>query len=72
MTLQELSHLQFFTALPMNWTYLLDPANGGPGEPPGYKETLAKMAATPKQPRSKKGTRSKPSIFPALKHAAQD
>ena len=56
----------------MDWTRLLDPANGGPGEPPGYRETLAKMAATPKQPRSKKGSRSKPSTFPALKHAAQD
>ena len=56
----------------MDWSYLLDPANGGPGEPPGYKETLAKMAVTPKQPRSKKGSRSKPSTFPALKHAAQD
>jgi hypothetical protein len=56
----------------MDWTRLLDPANGGPGEPPGYRETLAKVAANPKQPRSKKGARSKPSTFPSLKHAAQD
>jgi hypothetical protein len=57
---------------PMDWQRLLDPANGGPGESPGYRETMEAIAANPKQPRSKKGARSKPSTFPSLKHAAQD
>jgi hypothetical protein len=39
----------------MNWTALLDPANGGPGESPGYRETLAAIRAKPYVP---KGQRS--------------
>jgi hypothetical protein len=31
----------------VNWTALLDPANGGPGEPPGYRETLAAIRLNP-------------------------
>ena len=31
----------------MNWTALLDPANGGPGEAPGYRETLARLEEQP-------------------------
>jgi hypothetical protein len=39
----------------MNWSSLLDPANGGPGESPGYRETLAAIRAKPYVP---KGQRS--------------
>jgi hypothetical protein len=58
----------------MDWTYLLDPANGGPGEPPGYRETLAKVAATPKQPKPKRSSSrtTKPAVFPSAKHASID
>ena len=31
----------------MDWTALLDPANGGPGEAPGYRETLARLEEQP-------------------------
>jgi hypothetical protein len=58
----------------MDWTRLLDPANGGPGEPPGYRETLAKVAATPKQPKPKRTSSrtKKPAVFPSAKHASID
>jgi hypothetical protein len=58
----------------MDWTRLLDPANGGPGEPPGYRETLAKVAATPKQPKPKRTSSrtKKPAVLPSVKHASID
>ena len=60
----------------MDWTYLLDPANGGPGDCPGYQELLAEMRANPKQPKQKpKRTSSrtkKPAAFPSAKHASID
>ena len=62
----------------MDWQYLLDPANGGPGEPPGYQELLADMRANPKQPKPKpkpKRTSSrtkKSAVFPSAKHASID
>jgi hypothetical protein len=52
----------------MDWTFLLDPANGGPGEAPGYQETLARMKAQPyvkpadrPKPSNKKGSKRSPS-----------
>ena len=42
----------------MDWAYLLDPANGGPGEPPGYQQVLAEMRAKPKQPKPKRTSTS--------------
>ena len=61
---------------PMDWAYLLDPANGGPGEPPGREKLLADMRANPKQPKPKpKRSRSrtaKPAAFPSAKHASVD
>jgi hypothetical protein len=57
----------------MNWTQLLDPANGGPGESPGYQEALAAIRAKPyaRAVRKAKGkAEKKPVQFPALKHAA--
>ena len=58
----------------MDWTYLLDPANGGPGEPPGYQQVLADMRANPKQPKPKraKSRTTKPAVFPSAKHASID
>jgi hypothetical protein len=58
----------------MDWAYLLDPANGGPGEPPGYRETLVKVAANPKQPKPKRASSrtTKPAVFPSAKHASID
>lgn len=34
--------------MPLNWTQLLDPANGGPGEPPGYQETVSELRNNPR------------------------
>ena len=58
----------------MDWTYLLDPANGGPGEPPGREQLLADMRANPKQPKPKraKSRTTKPAVFPSAKHASID
>ena len=58
----------------MDWTYLLDPANGGPGEPPGYQQVLADMRANPKQPKPKRTSSrtAKPAVFPSAKHASID
>ena len=58
----------------MDWTYLLDPANGGPGEPPGYQQVLADMRANPKQPKPKhpRSRTAKPAVFPSVKHASID
>ena len=58
----------------MDWTYLLDPANGGPGEPPGYQQVLADMRANPKQPKPKRTSSrtKKPAVFPSAKHASID
>ena len=58
----------------MDWTYLLDHANGGPGEPPGYQQLLAEMLANPKQPKPKrtKSRTAKPAAFPSAKHASID
>jgi hypothetical protein len=44
----------------LNWTELLDPANGGPGESPGYRETLERIAERPyvkpaDRPKTEKG-----------------
>jgi hypothetical protein len=33
----------------LNWSVLLDPANGGPGEPPGRAEAVRAAAETTKQ-----------------------
>lgn len=38
----------------MDWAKALDPKNGGPGESPGYQETLADIRANPPAPRPKK------------------
>jgi len=57
----------------LDWTKLLDPANGGPGEAPGYQETLAALQATPyaRAARKAKGkAKKRPAQFPALKHSA--
>ena len=58
----------------MDWAYLLDPANGGPGETPGYQQLLAEMLANPKQPKPKrtKSRTAKPAVFPSAKHASVD
>jgi hypothetical protein len=58
----------------MNWSYLLDPANGGPGEAPGYRQVLADMRANPKQPKPKRASSrtTKPAVFPSAKHASID
>ena len=58
----------------MDWTYLLDPANGGPGEPPDRAQVLAEMRANPKQPKPKrtKSRTTKPAVFPSAKHASID
>ena len=58
----------------MDWAYLLDPANGGPGETPGYQQLLAEMRAKPKQPKPKrtKSRTAKPAVFPSAKHASID
>ena len=43
----------------MNWTYLLDLANGGPGEPPGYAATVASLRSNPptRQPSKRKDSK---------------
>ena len=58
----------------MDWTYLLAPANGGPGEPPGRDLVLDEMRAKPKQPKPKrtKSRTAKPAVFPSAKHASID
>jgi len=59
----------------LDWTKLLDPANGGPGEPPGYREAFeAAKAAPPKEKKraSSKRAKPKPNRFPSAKHASQD
>ena len=33
----------------LNWIELLDPANGGPGEPPGRADAVAAAAETTRQ-----------------------
>jgi|TARA_Y100000033_G_scaffold10913_1_gene10045 hypothetical protein len=33
----------------LSWSELLDPANGGPGEPPGRAEAVAAAAETTRQ-----------------------
>ena len=45
----------------MDWAYLLDPANGGPGETPGYQQLLVDMRANPKQPKTKQPKPKRPS-----------
>jgi hypothetical protein len=59
---------------PMDWQRLLDPANGGPGESPGYQQVLADMRANPKQPKPKRASSrtTKPAVFPSAKHASID
>ena len=55
----------------MDWTRLLDPANGGPGESPGYKETVASLRTDPPPAKrqSKSSSKTKAAHFPALKHS---
>jgi hypothetical protein len=43
----------------LNWKRLLDPGNGGPGEAPGYVETLESLRDNPSQ-RQKRKTQNKP------------
>jgi hypothetical protein len=57
----------------MNWTALLDPANGGPGEAPGYRETLAAIRDRPYARAARKAKakpEAKPVRFPGMKHSA--
>jgi hypothetical protein len=57
----------------MNWTALLDPANGGPGEAPGYRETLAAIRLDPYARAARKPKpEAKPARFPGLKHGASE
>jgi hypothetical protein len=58
----------------MNWTDLLDPANGGPGEAPGYRETIESLRVDPPARRAKRkaAAKSKPAHFTSLKHGATD
>jgi len=58
----------------MDWTRLLLPEHGGPGESPGYQQVLADMRANPKQPKPKRASSrtTKPAVFPSAKHASID
>jgi len=57
----------------LNWSVLLDPANGGPGEPPGRAEAVEAAAETTKlryikhgKKRAKGSVKRKEKIIPRV------
>ena len=57
----------------LNWSVLLDPANGGPGEPPGRAEAVQAAAETTKlryikhgKKRAKGSVKRKEKIIPRV------
>ena len=55
-----------------DWTHLLDPANGGPGEAPGYQETIEQLRNNPWRNPKRRVSRTKDTRgrYPGLKHGA--
>jgi len=55
-----------------DWARLLNPANGGPGEAPGYQDTIDQLRNNPWGNPQRRASRTKDTRdrYPGLKHGA--